>query len=266
MPTASQFLEVYLPAICMVGTLLTAGVIGSLFFVKRSGDRRANALYGTLLILGGLTQLHFMVDFLGWMESYPSWRYQPIYYSLWLPVLLFFHVKVSLYPHYKFRWTDAKHLALPTGQVIYFLAIWMVPDWRHPTGRYFYNPFYGGLEQMLYLAGWPLYVFFSYAYLRRRRKQLKKRSLPRLLWYLRKLLKGCLLFILVYGILAGADFLAFKYLHADLRSRPWYGIGQSLSFTVLLLWLCVYGGQVLVWGRRLRLMNIPEEQRQRITP
>ncbi|MEL7161997.1 MAG: hypothetical protein AAFN92_14645, partial [Bacteroidota bacterium] len=91
----------------------------------------------------------------------------------------------------------------------------------------------------------------SYLYLRRKRRQLNRRSLPRLLWYLRKLLKGCLLFILAYAILATADFLAFKFYWADLRAQPWYKSIQALSFTVLLLWLCVYGGQVLVWGRKL---------------
>lgn len=235
----------------MLGVLTAALVIGALFFIKRSGEPRANRLYGTLLILGGLTQLHFLWDFIGWLHEYPTLRYLPVYFSLWLPVLLFSHVKISLYPAYQFRWTDLKHLSLPIGQTLYFIGIWLVPSLRHEDGRYFYNPFYGGLEQALFLAGWPLYVLFSYMYLRNRRRQLGGKSLPRLLWYLRKLLKGCLLFILAYAILSGADFLAYKYFYADLRKAVWYAGAQALSFTVLLAWLCVYGGQVLVWGRKL---------------
>lgn len=235
----------------MAGVLLLALAVGVLFFLKRSGDARANALYGFLLICGGLTQLHFLWDFLGWLEAYPTLRYVPVYFSLWLPVFLFSHVKISLYPAYRFRWTDAKHFALPLGQTLYFLGIWLFPALRHEEGRYFYNPFYGGLEQALFLAGWPLYVLFSYMYLRTRRRQLKVRSLPRLLWYLRKLLKGCLLFILAYAVLSGADFLAYKFHWADLRSAPWYAGAQALTYTVLLTWLGVYGVQVLFWGRRL---------------
>jgi hypothetical protein len=232
-------------------TLLAALGIGLLFFLKESGELRANRLYGTMLILGGLTQLHFLWDFIGWLKEYPSLRYLPVYFSLWLPVLLFSHVKISLFPNYKFRWSDLKHLSLPIGQTLYFIGIWLFPDLRHEDGRYFYNPFYGGLEQALFLAGWPLYVLFSYLYLRRKRRQLGQKSMPRLLWYLRKLLKGCLLFILGYAILSGADFLAYKFHLASLRDEPWYGGAQALSYTVLLLWLCVYGGQVLVWGRKV---------------
>ena len=235
----------------MFGALLFALVVGILFFRKRSGERRANRLYGFLLICGALTQLHFLWDFLGWLERYPELRYLPVYYSLWLPVLLFSHVKVSLYPAYRFRWTDAKHFALPLGQSLYFLGIWLIPALRHEDGRYFYSPFYGGLEQALYLIGWPLYVLFSYMYLRTRRRQLGNRSLPRLQWYLRKLLKGCLILMVGYAFLSGADFLAYKFHWADLRSAPWYAGAQALSFTVLLGWLATYGVQVLVWGRRL---------------
>ena len=235
----------------MLGVLAAALVIGLLFFLKRSGEPRANRLYGTLLLLGGLTQLHFLWDFIGWLQTYPTLRYLPIYFSLWLPVLLFSHVKISLYPAYQFRWTDLKHLSLPVGQTLYFIGIWLFPSLRYEEGRYFYNPFYGGLEQALFLAGWPLYVLFSYMYLRNRRRQITGQGLPRLLWYLRKLLKGCLLFILAYAFLSIADFLAYKYFYANLRKAVWYAGAQALTFTVLLAWLCVYGGQVLVWGRKL---------------
>jgi len=246
-------LPILLPLLAMAVTIGAALVIGALFFRKESGDIRANRLYGALLILGGLTQLHFALDFGGYLEEYPRLAYLPIYFSLWLPVLLFSHVKISLYPRYSFRWSDMKHLSLPIGQTIYFVCIWLVPAFRYEGGRYFYNPFYGGLEQALFLAGWPLYVFFSVLYMRRKRARMARRSLPRLLWYIRKLLKGVLLFILAYAILSLADFLALKYLMADLREQYWYAGAQALSFTVLLLWLCVYGGQVLVWGRKLRI-------------
>jgi hypothetical protein len=244
-------LPILLPLLLMGVAIAAALGTGVLFFLKRSGELRANRLYGTLLLLGGLTQLHFALDFGGWLDSDPWLRYFPIYFSLWLPVLLFSHVKISLYPQYRFRWTDMKHLLLPIGQTLYFIGIWLFPAFRHEAGRYFWNPFYGGLEQALFLVGWPLYVLFSGLYLRRRRALLGRRSLPRLLWYLRKLLKGVLLFILAYAILSGADFLAYKYHWGNLRGQVWYAGAQALTFTVLLLWLCVYGVQLLVWGWRV---------------
>jgi len=248
-------LPLLLPLSIMAVTIIAALTIGVLFFIKQSGNQRANRLYGTLLLLGGLTQLHFALDFEGYLHSHPTLRYLPIYFSLWLPVLLFSHVKISLFPRYRFRWSDLKHLSLPIGQTVYFLVIWLVPDFRHEEGRYFYNPFYGELEQMLFLAGWPLYVLFSGLYLRRKRKQLNTRSLPRLLWYIRKLLKGVLLFIMAYAILSVADAVTYKFQWGDLRHPVWYAGAQALTFTVLLLWLCIYGGQVLVWGQKLRLIK-----------
>ena len=251
MPPLRPLLGFYLPLALMSITALAALVVGAAFYWKRSGDRRANLIYAALLVLGGLTQLHFLLDFTGTFTRHPNLQHWPLYYTLWLPVLLFFHVKLSLYPRYELRWTDAKHVALPLAQTLYFLAIWLVPDWQRPGGRYFYSPFYGGLEQALYLLYWPLYLFFARQYLRIRRRQLGRRSLPRLLWYLRKLIKGCLLFVIAYAILSVADFLAFKYLAVNLHERWWYAGTQSLTFVVLLLWLTTYGIQLLIWGRTL---------------
>ncbi len=248
---AARLITFYLPAGLMAVTLLAAIGIGGLFFLKRSGDSRANALYGALLVLGGLTQLHFLLLFANFHAARPYLQFLPIYFTLWLPVLLFFHVKISLYPTYRMRWGDLKHFILPVAQLLFFLGIWLVPAYRRPGGRYFYSPFYGGLEQALYLIIWPAYIIFAYQYLRRKRGQLGWRTLPRLLWYLRKLLKVSMLFVIAYAILAVSDYLAYTYLFFDMRVQEWYTAAQSLTYTVLLLWLTVYGFQVLLWGRRL---------------
>ena len=249
--TAARLLSFYLPVGLMAVSLLAAIGIGGLFFFKRSGEVRANRLYGALLIAGGLTQLHFLLLFSGATRVSPQLEYLPIYFTLWLPVLLFFHVKLNLYPGYRLRVSDLKHFIFPVAQLLFFVGVWLFPSFRRPGGRYFYSPFYGGLEQALYLVIWPAYIVFAYQYLRRRRAQLGRRSLPRLLWYVRKLLKGSMLFVIAYAILALSDFIGFKYFFVDLRDRAWYAGAQSLSYTVLLLWLSVYGFQVLLWGRKL---------------
>lgn len=248
---AARLIFYYLPAGLMAVSLLAAIGIGGLFFLKGSGDRRANCLYGGLLLAGGLTQLHFLLLFGGFTESRPQLEFLPIYFTLWLPVLLFLHVKISLYPRYRLRIGDLKHFIFPIAQLLFFVGIWLVPEFRRPEGRYFYSPFYGGLEQALYLVIWPAYIIFAYQYLRRKRAQLGRRSLPRLLWYLRKLLKGSMLFVIAYAILAVSDFISYNYFFVDMRSQDWYAGAQSLTYTVLLLWLTTYGFQVLLWGRRL---------------
>ncbi|WP_116108435.1 hypothetical protein [Lewinella sp. IMCC34191] len=249
--SAARLLFYYLPIGLMAASTLAAIAIGGLFFLKRSGDHRANGLYGALLIAGGLTQLHFLMLFSGIFDRHPPLEFLPIYFTLWLPVLLFLHVKLSLYPSYRMRIGDLKHFIFPVAQLLFFVSIWLMPSFRLPEGRYFYSPFYGGLEQALYLVVWPAYIFFSYQYLRRRRNQLGKRTLPRLLWYIRKLLKGSMLFVIAYAILALSDFISSNYFFVEMRRQEWYAGAQSLSYTVLLIWLTIYGFQVLLWGRRL---------------
>ena len=100
-----------------------------------------------------------------------------------------------------------------------------------------------------------IYTLFAYQYLRSRRRQIKYRSLPRMVYYIRKLLKGCTLFFAAYAFLSMVDFISFKYLAVDLRSRSWYEGFQALAFTVLLYWLIAYGFQVLLWGRKLLLRH-----------
>ena len=248
---AARIITFYLPAGFMAVSLLAAIGIGGLFFLKRSGDHRANQLYGALLLAGGFTQLHFLLLFANLNAARPWLEFLPIYFTLWLPVLLFFYVKISLYPKYSFRIGDLKHFIFPVAQLLFFMGIWLIPSFRRPEGRYFYSPFYGGLEQALYLVIWPAYIIFAYQYLRRKRAQLKRRTLPRLLWYLRKLLKGSMLFVIAYAILAVSDFVTYNFFYFDMRSQQWYAAAQSLTYTVLLIWLTVYGFQVLLWGRRL---------------
>ena len=69
------------------------------------------------------------------------------------------------------RPSDLKHGILPIGQLLYIWAIFFVADWRIPGGRHFYNPFYGGTEQALFIALFPVYIFFGYEYFRHRRQQ-----------------------------------------------------------------------------------------------
>ena len=95
--------------------------IGVLFFGKSSGDRRSNICYGLLLIAFGLTLLHFWLVLGGIYERYPSLYFIPVYYTLAIPTLFFYHVKLSLYPQYQFRRSDLKHFILPFGQLIFFI-------------------------------------------------------------------------------------------------------------------------------------------------
>ncbi|MEL6356758.1 MAG: hypothetical protein AAFQ37_07470 [Bacteroidota bacterium] len=251
MPTSFQEWLRLVTLLYMASATLAAGFIGVLFFFKRSGLRTANLIYGTLLILSAGVQLHFIFAYGGWLDYHTDLRYLPIYFSLCLPILFFYYVKLTLYPTYRLRPSDAKHFVLPLGQLLYLWAIWLLPSWRVPGGRYFYNPFYGGFEQALFITLFPLYIIFSYQYFRRRRRQINARSLPRALWYIHKLIKGAMLFVMSYAILGLSDFLLHKFFHLNPRDHAWFAALSAGSFSTLILFFCVYGFQVLLWGRRL---------------
>lgn len=250
MPTDLDHLIALLTVIYQLLAMTTALVIGILFFFKQSGQRVANFLYGFLLLLCAGVQLHFIFAANEWPFNEPEWPYLPIYFSLSLPVLFFFHVKLTLFPSYRVRPSDTKHAILPIGQMLYVWAIFLVEAWRIPGGRYFYNPFYGGLEQALFIFLFPLYIVFGYQYFRARKKQLRP-NFSRQLWYIHKLLKGTMLFVLAYVILGVSDFLVHKFFYLDLKEHYWFLALSAASFSSLVLFFGAYGFQVLLWGRRL---------------
>ena len=108
------------------GVLASMG-IGALFFLKRSGVKRANFFYGLLLICIGGTLLHNIIYVVGFYDSHPSWKFFPIYFTLSIPTLLFYYVKLSLYPAYRLRGTDIKHFLLPVAQWLFFLSVFLRP-------------------------------------------------------------------------------------------------------------------------------------------
>jgi hypothetical protein len=235
-----------------VGVLFSLGV-GFLFFFKQSGVKRANHFYGALLILFGLTLLHNILLVSGFFERYPQWRFLPLYFTLAFPTLLFYHVKLNLYPAYRLRSSDIKHFLLPGLQLLFFIGMSFTPaSYRSQFDRHFYNPFFGAFEQFIYLSAFFAYLYFAYRYVRRKRASPERRKeARRLLFYLSSLLKGFFLLFCVHAVFVVADFISYEFFNLNLRAvKPYAGLG-ILSFAALLFWLNVYGVQVLIWGRKL---------------
>ena len=228
--------------------------IGALFFLKRSGSLKANAFYGLLLIAYGLTLLHNILDFTGVYEWFPSVKFLPLYYTLAFPTLLFYYVKLSLYPAYELRWTDVKHFMLPVFQFLFFLGLFFMPaEFKSHWGRSFYNPFYGAFEQFLYLTTFIAYLYFSHRYIREKRLELRRKRSPELkqVLYLRTLIRVLFFLFVIHAVFVVADFICFEFLNINLRSVKAYVALGMLSFAALAAWLGTYGFQVLIWGRKV---------------
>lgn len=229
-----------------------AVVVGSLFFTKKSGDRRANACYGSLLVAFGLTLLHYVLVLTEVYQAYPQLKFLPLYFTLAFPTQLFYYVKLSLYPQYRMRWTDAKHFVLPVGQLLFFiLMFWQPVAEKALLDRRFFNPFYGALEQLLYLGSFFSYTYFAYRYVQHRRRTTKQVGAGRLVDYLNTFLQVLFVLFSIHAAFVLIDYLSYEYFAVNLRSnKAFSGLG-ILSFAAILFWLGMYGFQVLIWGRKL---------------
>ena len=229
-------------------------VLGVLFLFKRSGEKRANIFFALLLFAFSLTLLHNVLVITGFYVSFPAWKFIPIYFTLAFPPLFFYYVKLNCYPSYHLRWTDAKHGMLPIGQFLFFMILFLFPvSCKSNIDRNFYNPFYGAFEQFLYLSTFFAYLYFAYRYVIQRRRQIDKRDVwkyKRTL-YLEKLLQILFFLFCIHTFFVLSDFTSYEFLNINLRAvKPFAALG-ALSFAALLYWLCIYGTQVLIWGRRV---------------
>lgn len=249
LPGAHSFFYYLLLGVVAV-TALQVMVTGGLFFFKRSGEMRANACFGAMLIAFGLTQMHYIFLITGFSQRFPLLSVLPLYYSLSFPPLLFYYIKLSLYPAYRFRWTDAKHFAFPLGQFLFFLilAVSRAPVFLE---RDFLNPFYGGIETALYLGTFFAYLYFGYRFIREKRDHLRLIGEIRLIRYLEKLVKVLFFLLCIHAVMVASDFISYEILQLNLRFfKPFAAVG-ILSFAAIGQWLGIYGFQVLVWGRKV---------------
>lgn len=234
--------------------------VGGLFFFKQSGVKRANYFYGTLLIAIGLTLLHNIFIISGVFEHYLLLKFLPIYFTLSLPVLLFYYVKLSLYPAYRLRKSDVKHFILPVLQMLFFVIMFFTNvEFKSKIDRHFYNPFFGAFEQFLYLVNFVAYMFFAYRYIIQRQKtELKKQSAKQVL-YLKKLIQVLFVLFMIHAAFVVGDFAGYELLNINLQAVKPYAAFGAMSFAGLAYWLGTYGFQVLLWGRKTFGNNKPSK-------
>jgi hypothetical protein len=242
----------YLLLLALGGGVVVSLPIGGLFFLKRTGVKRANIFFGLLLLAIGFTLFHNILYITSFYEHNPRFKFFPIYFTLAIPSLLFFYVKLSLFPAYRIRRTDWKHFLLPLFQWLFFWWIFFQPvAEKYRVDRMFYNPFYGGLEQAFYLVAFFAYLYFAYRYLLASQRTQLSFGQRRQRWYIRKLIKGLFVLFGIHAVFVLTDFFCYEFMYINLRSVKVYAGLGALSFAALVYFLSVYGFQVLFWGRKL---------------
>jgi len=242
----------YVLLLALVSGVVSSIAIGGLFFLKRTGVKRANLFFGCLLISIGFTLFHNILYIIGFYDDYPEFKFFPIYFTLAFPSLLFYYVKLTVYPAYRLQLSDIKHFLLPAAQWLFFWLVFFRPlELKINIDRDFYNPFYGGLEQAIYLSSFFAYLYFSYRYVYHKRTSRMGIKEGRKIWYLTKLLKGLFVLFGIHTVFVLTDFFCYQVLDINLRSVKIYAGMGAMSFAALVYFLSFYGFQLLFWGRKV---------------
>lgn len=232
----------------LCAVLVLNGAVGLAFLLRKNGDKRSDLAFAALLVTYSLTALHHVFILRGVFEAKPHLTSLPIYLTLSLGVLLFFSVKLRLFPTYKFVGSDIKHAILPVGQFVYFLGAFIWTDGF--LLRRFYSPFYGGLEMALYIFTFYAYQFSAYRYIRFKISALRKKQEGGQPLYealvLRRMLRVMLLLFWVNSAYIVTDFVMYELLQLNMHDFRGFTRFGDLSFAAMAGWVGLSGVQLLM--------------------
>ena len=224
-----------LQGLLVAAALATAGV----YAIKRSGNRSANVFFALTLAAFALSIGALVLEHLGLTTRSPRLRYLPVWMTWTIGPAWFYYVKFSLFPAYRFRWTDLKHFAAPLAQVLFYLGVFL-------SGRTGLAPdrLLGveatTLDEAVFLASVVGYLFAGYRYLRYRARRIGQAPRRWDFWKVRLLRRSQrVLFVLLTFNFAfvAVNFLSAHTLGQELMHVRSYYATSSLSFGLILLYL-----------------------------
>jgi hypothetical protein len=225
----------------LAACLLFAAITGLFFFFRKKTDKKGDVFFATLLFAFAFLLLQHVFILLGIYQQRPQLLFLPVYFTLSFGPLLFFSVKLWLFPTYRFVWSDLKHAILPLGQLLYFLIIFFTAvPFKKDLGRNFYSPFYGGVEMLIYILTFYLYLYSAYRYIRYKRGALrhsKDQLAKQNVLFLKRLVK--VLFVL-FWINSGyivTDFVVYEILNVNLHSLKGFTRFGDLSLAAMVFWV-----------------------------
>ncbi len=232
----------------LCAAIVLNGLVAAVFLFRKNENKRADIAFAALLLAYALTSLHHVFILRGIFQANPSLTALPLYFTLSLGVLLFFSVKLRLFPTYKFVGSDLKHAVLPFGQFAYFLGAFLLTDGL--LVRRFYSPFYGGLEMGLYIFTFYTYQFAAYRYIRFKVSALRKKQEGGQPLYevlvLRRMLRAMLLLFWVNSAYIVTDFVMYELLQLNMHDFRGFTRFGDISFAAMAGWVGLTGVQLLM--------------------
>lgn len=238
------------------------GAIAAIFIFRKNENKRADLYFAGLLLAFALTSFHHILILQGVYAARPELLFLPVYFTLSLGMLLFYAVKLRLFPAYHFVSSDFKHFFLPLGQFVYFLSIFLLATvaFRENLGRKFYSPFYGGLEMALYIITFYAYQFGAYRYIHFKIADLRKKQEGGQALYeafvLRRMLRVMLILFWINSAYIAADFVMYELLQLNMHNFRGFTRFGELSFAAMGGWTGLTGIQLLLKPPYLNLSSL----------
>lgn len=212
-----------------------------LYATKRSGNRSSNVFFALLLASFGLSVTALVFEHLGLAARYPRLRYAPLWYTWTIGPAWFFYVKFSLFPAYRFRWSDLKHFVAPVVQFLTYAVVFSADllDGAEGPVRV------GGIrattiEEVVFLASVGGYILAAYRYLRYRAREIGDARLRWDYWKVRLLRRSqrVLVILLAFNfVFVAYNFAAEQASGFGLQHLRGFYASSSLSFGLILLYL-----------------------------
>ena len=258
----------YLTMFLMAGGILSGGILGLLFLLRKSDNYWQNILFSLLLISFSTTLLDKFLNYSFVAQRHASLATLPLYLSFAFGPLLFFYVKSRLYPHFfKMTRSDFKHFVLPTVQ--FALLSWVAiqnATVKSEFQTHFFSPFYGNFEKAVFITQFFVYLYFSYRFILHEKQPLartvlaqnkenlavKKSGLRRqilVVGWLKRMVKVLFILFWVHAFFILTDYFTFKLLDINLQTKALFSAFYELSFEAMLFWLCL--NAYFAWRRGL---------------
>ena len=246
----------------LFAVILLNGIVAVVFLFRKNENKRADFYFAALLLTFALTSLHHILALQGVFSQQPEWLFLPVYFTLAFGMLLFYAVKLRLFPGYQFVGSDAKHFFLPVMQFFYFLVIFLATSmaFREELGRRFYSPFYGGLEMALYIVTFYTYQFGAYRYIRFKISALRKQKEGGQPLYealvFRRMLRVMLILFWINSAYIVIDFVMYELLQLNMHDFRGFTRFGELSFAAMAGWAGLTGLQLLAKPPYLNLSQL----------
>ncbi len=234
----------------LIGALIQIPILVLRFAWRKAGSRAGNLAFSLLLCAFSLNLIYHLFILLKIFQHHPSLLYLPVYCTLAFGPLLFFYIKLSLFSNYQLRWSDAKHIVLPLAQIAYFFALFIQPiPFKMQLKRSLISPFYGGMEMLLYIITFYAYLYFSWRFVRFRKKQLRHHTFSpamRQARLLNQYLWGMFILFFFNSTYIATDFISYDLMHLNLHALPGFTRLGELSYATLVWWSCLHGWRLWI--------------------